>query len=1065
MRFAISVQAAYRQGNFRRFFHLATRGPYLAGCLMHIFFPTMRQYALKVFNISGMRAHVPLEDIAPILLMEGEEEDLLKMCEHHGLTVQANADGNLVLVQRASTFITPVDHLPKRLNAMISAKASSSRLEDVICAPESHEWGGFISTAPRRVLRRFAAKPSPVSPMSLPVSPVQPAGERTSGQGSPVEGLTVRPAHTLPETPSPARPNGTFWNAPAAVAEVVKPEPAPAGPSREQLEAEERERARAAATAEKEAQESALAARKALAVEQARVAQAAEEARAKEAEARERKRQQEEEERRNEVARREAQARAEEQARLKRLAEEEAHLAHLAELRRKAERRSQKQCRAVLHLHFSRWRRETREALERAEEVRRREARNAAALQHCAPCPGLPVSEVPMGARVTASPRMAAGERELRARWLQKVGAREAAMFAAPLDVPALVSRALRLRSPHCGESLLCWKLVVSSEVGGHPLHPARRWLRTKLSRGGVPRPGLLSLYVADAAPPPPEDEEQELPTWDAGGAGWTPRMWFCACEAESGGSPGMQAAAGGGCLEDAMRGGQALVFLSVPEEAEATARARFAALVGAIPAGAQLPVLVLVAAGPALEGDPVETTAARLGLHTVDRSRVGDARVVVAWGRAGGRWGDGELREGLMWLAANSPGAPQLREAGLGTLVLEKLAPRLLHLERAVRGAVGPQLCVDAFNAAAEETARQLQAVVEHTPRGLWPPPELDERSAADAGAPALGWDNPAHFVELCKQLQAAKLPDILEVPGAEQSHHAAVDALLPYMARVAGQTGACVPPPMRHVAEKLVAEGLVAARRPGGVAALATAAGEDACICWVTAMRPLFWSQAKLLERHVACLPMSLPSQVFLGGARDSARLAPQATRYNAAQATGPGAASPCLAAAQWAASVTASASKAAPGQGASATSWVPSGLPRTNLAHLFDNLERSSGWQSPGPLAPAVDAGAGNAEEPDAVLLDGAPLDTAMEHTATMEFDAWLSAAAMDTSQTHIGGTARQALAACRECAGQRWSLEAGVDGSSAAVERFWEAAENEANLANQLHGALAALAEDM
>lgn len=94
VRFALRCYAAYHRGDWAAFFALAT-GPeagYMEACLLHKYFGSVRSRALRVLHAAAHRgAAVPLPALCSAL--RATEAEMLELCEHHGATLQEEADG------------------------------------------------------------------------------------------------------------------------------------------------------------------------------------------------------------------------------------------------------------------------------------------------------------------------------------------------------------------------------------------------------------------------------------------------------------------------------------------------------------------------------------------------------------------------------------------------------------------------------------------------------------------------------------------------------------------------------------------------------------------------------------------------------------------------------------------------------------------------------------------------------------------------------------------------------------------------------------------------------------
>ncbi|KAG9141432.1 hypothetical protein Leryth_001873 [Lithospermum erythrorhizon] len=130
------------------------------------------------------------------------------------------------------------------------------------------------------------------------------------------------------------------------------------------------------------------------------------------------------------------------------------------------------------------------------------------------------------------------------------------------------------------------------------------------------------------------------------------------------------------------------------------------------------------------------------------------------------GFFSDEQLREGLQWLASESPKQPDLQSIKTRDLVLSHLNPSFKGVDQLSPYRVGPDQCVSLFNGAVDQTIVEVSAAAEVNRIG-WPCPELsllerdrDEYRAIERYLPKMGWSTEANIASLVHLLNDCKLP-----------------------------------------------------------------------------------------------------------------------------------------------------------------------------------------------------------------------------------------------------------------------------------------------------------------
>ncbi|EPS68617.1 hypothetical protein M569_06147, partial [Genlisea aurea] len=219
---------------------------------------------------------------------------------------------------------------------------------------------------------------------------------------------------------------------------------------------------------------------------------------------------------------------------------------------------------------------------------------------------------------------------------------------------------------------------------------------------------------------------------------------------------------------DSAYGGTSAVLFLSSGDVSLELRKRQLHRLILSMNRGSGLPLLVLSDCSPG-DSDPF-AVARDLGLHEIDRSRVAKFRIAFLGSdeskRAGSFFSDGCLREGLEWLALESPQQIDLKEIKTRELVFSHLNSSLEGIDEVEDRSPKPNDCISAFNGALERSMRDVAAAVDANPAG-WPCPEIellersgDERRFASWFLPSNGWSSSPRAELLIRSLSDSKLP-----------------------------------------------------------------------------------------------------------------------------------------------------------------------------------------------------------------------------------------------------------------------------------------------------------------
>jgi hypothetical protein len=193
--------------------------------------------------------------------------------------------------------------------------------------------------------------------------------------------------------------------------------------------------------------------------------------------------------------------------------------------------------------------------------------------------------------------------------------------------------------------------------------------------------------------------------------------------------------------------------------------------LLMSIPSGSCLPLLILSCSYKEETPESFSIIVNELGLHDIDKSRISSFQVVPLivnhqMEQSDGFFSDEQLREGLKWLASESPRQPVLHNVKTRELVLSHLNSSLEVLERKNDYEVGPNDCISAFNEALDWSFGNIAAAAKANPAG-WPCPEIalleessDEHRMVKWHLPTIGWNCLEKIEPLMYALRDSKLP-----------------------------------------------------------------------------------------------------------------------------------------------------------------------------------------------------------------------------------------------------------------------------------------------------------------
>ncbi|KAG6474554.1 hypothetical protein ZIOFF_068492 [Zingiber officinale] len=211
---------------------------------------------------------------------------------------------------------------------------------------------------------------------------------------------------------------------------------------------------------------------------------------------------------------------------------------------------------------------------------------------------------------------------------------------------------------------------------------------------------------------------------------------------------------------------------------------------IACIPSGSNLPFLIV--SGDVYDqgiSDPSFTIMQKLGLHDADMTRVSLFSVIficcsLPREKQIGFFQDDKLREGLLWLAKNSPEQPSVNLINTREVVLQYLLSYAEIVGNANASNFGPNHFISVFNAALDKLVEEIARAASLN-RNNWPCPEVDllenlsyERCFVNTFLPSIGWSSPVRIQGLTSAINACKLPEFLnDISWLKQSSHTSLE------------------------------------------------------------------------------------------------------------------------------------------------------------------------------------------------------------------------------------------------------------------------------------------------
>ncbi|KAJ6313578.1 hypothetical protein OIU77_014963 [Salix suchowensis] len=329
------------------------------------------------------------------------------------------------------------------------------------------------------------------------------------------------------------------------------------------------------------------------------------------------------------------------------------------------------------------------------------------------------------------------------------------------LNVSDEIADVLIRRNPDA--KFLCWKIILCSQINDQG---DRLGQRSQVMQGAA-----HSWVLSKLMPSIKDNDDGDLLISSPGLAIW--RKWL---PSQSGNDLNC-------CLSvvkdfkfdnlnETVDGASAVIFLvseSIPWNIQ---KIKLHNLLAYIPSGSKLPLLVLSGSNYKEDVDLSSIIVNELGLQDIDKSQISSFSIVFLnedkqvemWD---GFFSDMRLREGLQWLANESPLQPDVHCIKTRDLVVTHLNPSLDVLEIMEDYEVSPNHCISAFNEALDRSLEEIAAAAKSNPTN-WPCPEIallenccDELMVMNWYLPNIGWSLAERIEPFLSAIRDCKLPN----------------------------------------------------------------------------------------------------------------------------------------------------------------------------------------------------------------------------------------------------------------------------------------------------------------
>ncbi|KAG2395783.1 hypothetical protein LR48_Vigan09g215600 [Vigna angularis] len=312
------------------------------------------------------------------------------------------------------------------------------------------------------------------------------------------------------------------------------------------------------------------------------------------------------------------------------------------------------------------------------------------------------------------------------------------------LNVSDVVASTLGRRNPDA--KCLCWKIILCSQMNtGYEMGGAGTWLTSKFMPSSdedvvFSSPGLVIWRK-----------------WISNQSVINPSCCLSVVRDTAFGS-----------LDEAVSGAGAVMFLVSENISWELQRSRLHTLLMSIPSGACLPLLILCHSYDERFSSAITN---ELGLQNIDKLKISKFLLVFLYENQrmehlSGFFSDTRLREGLEWLACESPLQPNIGCVKTRELVYAHLNSFPGGQRIAINSNLGPNDCISLFNEALDRSIKEITATASSNPTG-WPCPEIglldkfcDEDRVVKMCLPTLGWSSNEKTELIIRALQNCKLP-----------------------------------------------------------------------------------------------------------------------------------------------------------------------------------------------------------------------------------------------------------------------------------------------------------------
>ncbi|XP_058723851.1 SAC3 family protein B isoform X2 [Vicia villosa] len=224
------------------------------------------------------------------------------------------------------------------------------------------------------------------------------------------------------------------------------------------------------------------------------------------------------------------------------------------------------------------------------------------------------------------------------------------------------------------------------------------------------------------------------------------------------------------GIRDEVVSGASGILFLVSESISWKHQRVNLHNLLMSIPSDACLPLLILCSSGSYDERSS-SVIINELGLQDIDNLRVSSFLVVFLrenqqMKHLDGFFSDTRLREGLQWLAGESPSQPNLHRVKIRELVHMHISSFSGVQDIISNSKLSPNDCISLFNKALDYSMQEIIAAANSNPAG-WPCPEIglldksfNEDRVVKSYLPTLGWSSNEKTQPIIHALQNCKLP-----------------------------------------------------------------------------------------------------------------------------------------------------------------------------------------------------------------------------------------------------------------------------------------------------------------